>query len=326
MQDAPENTPQEEKPKRSFLADLVGALGDITAPIWRGAWDKRYYRAMLTASSVTVFSFLVAFVALGWFARMPVARADIIESQKAKVREVLHSTYVQEGKLHTRDGQKISIPIDCALVTPKNAPGGTQQVLVVLNMIIAPQDDVSEDEQKTASHVFKGDHFLERQKDGSWSQKSYAADLGKGDAAKTGSQRVALFGAKEIELLADKQVKLFENELSLPNSKFKERLNMHYTNAVITELVVRLMQAILIGAILWALLKNIKIPFPAAIRLAIVAMAPGLFVNLLTDLARVTPLAYGVEDFVGIAQIPFWVLTVCYIVYARKALAQAPQE
>ncbi len=278
-----------DAPRRSFFADLMGGIADLVAPLWRGWWDKRYYRGMLTQSSVAVFSFLVVFVALGWYARSPIVHQMVVDS-------ALNSVFIEDGRLVSKAGTIV-------LQNPKtNLP----------MVVICPDDALPE------------------------------------DLAKKSAQAPVVATRESLTLISDKNEKVTHTyrELLGPRADWKmtaeflkknnaydivrrmadQQTNQIYLGNVIVELIVRTCEAVLLGLVLWAMLRAAGVSIAASIRLAIVAMAPGLLANLVADLAGITPLSGGWSLVFSPAQLPFWVLTVLYLCFAVFAVRSAPKE
>lgn len=264
--------------RRTFFADLFGGIADLIAPLWRGWWDKRYYRSMRVQNSVAVFSFLVVFVALGWYARAPLLRAEIN-------REFLQHLWI--GKAPQSDSENLSL----ALYLSKRKDGkaaanaGTQNETVLATFQL--QDKEGNNPLQKDDSLFK-------------------------DNAR---QRVNPLLLEKLGLAP-----------SL-NKAVAKILNQQYVSQVIAELIIRVCEAVVLGALLWiAIRKRTANPvgFTAGIRLAIVAMAPGLLANLITDLTGLTALTAGWPLLLSLNQLPFWILTVFYLCFAARAMRTEP--
>lgn len=299
---SPVSTPP-ERPRRSFFADLVGGFADLTAPLWRGWWDKRYYRSLPRQSSVATVSFLIVFVAVGWFLRVPIFRSSLEESfneGRARAVEVIRSVSIENGRLHTPGDKRI-------VIAARNKSGDA-------NCIIAPKDDVTESDLASAKYVVLSDRLKIRQTNGSFVESTYRELLD----GRTSWRADDAFLAK-LGLMPD-QVE--------QNESLAKRTSEIYTNMVFVDLIMRVLQAAVLGGFLWMALKRKgpSVGYPGAIRLAVVAMAPGLLANFITDRLGLTQLTYHFQAFFELRQLPFWVLTAFYLVFAVRAVRSAPVE
>lgn len=299
---SPVSTPP-ERPRRGFLSDLAGGFADLTAPLWRGWWDKRYYRSLLHQSSVAAISFLVVFVAVGWFLRVPIFRNSLEQSfneGREHAVEVIRSVSIENGRLHTPGDKRI-------VIAARNKSGDA-------NCIIAPKDDVSEADLAAAKYVVLSDRLKIRQTNGSFVENTYKELLG----GRTSWRADDAFLAK-LGLMPDQVER---------NESLAQRTSEIYTNMVFIDLIVRVLQAAALGGFLWIILKRKgpAVSYAGGIRLAVVAMAPGMLANFITDRAGLTALTYNFQAFFELRQLPFWLLTAFYLAFAVRAARAAPEE
>jgi|GEM_PF-2264163 len=299
---SPVSTPPERR-RRSFFADLIGGFADLTAPLWRGWWDKRYYRSLVAQSSVAAFSFLVVFVAVGWFLRVPIFRDALEQSYntgREKTVEIIRSVYIEKGRLHTPNNERI-------VIAARNQSGDA-------SCIIAPKDDVTDADLQSAKYIAQSDRLKVRQTNGAFVESTYTELLD----GKTSWRADDAFLTK-LGLMPDQ---LQQNET------LAKKTSEIYTNMVFIDLLMRVAQAAALGIVFWVVFKK-KGPtqtYPACIRLAIVAMAPGMLVNFITDRAELTALTYSLQSFFGLNQLPFWLLTLAYAVFAVRAVRSGGKE